>query len=302
MRWQSPLGLILPPEASRSNSTLTTSPVFLPIFSRTSFFTTTKCLPEADGRRVPLNGTAAMVSLTLSRALIPVCLTRSRGIWAKVQVPTPSGRTKVVLKLHRDIKGGGRISPDNDSGASLNLLLSCLNRQGSARARVSLEELAGSPAYEIFNEVSRRKAAGEDMVSLAIGEPSFATPPEIIEAAYQSMKSGATHYVGSYGIPELRDAISQKTTEKNHIRANPGNTVFITTKLAVYACVMASGVAGGDVLIPDPGYYYSEPVIMNGGRPVRYPLGEDFAVDTEAIKKVATEKTRAIIINTPSNP
>ncbi len=167
---------------------------------------------------------------------------------------------------------------------------------------MSLEELAGSPAYEIFNEVSRRKAAGEDVVSLAIGEPSFATPPEIIEAAYQSMKSGATHYVGSYGIPELRNAISQKTTEKNHIRANPGDTVFITTKLAVYACLMASGVAGGDVLIPDPGYYYSEPVIMNGGKPVRYPLGENFAVDAEAIKKVATEKTKAIIINTPSNP
>ncbi|HEY6283345.1 MAG TPA: aminotransferase class I/II-fold pyridoxal phosphate-dependent enzyme [Nitrososphaerales archaeon] len=167
---------------------------------------------------------------------------------------------------------------------------------------MSLEELAGSPAYEIFNEVSRRKAAGEDVVSLAIGEPSFATPPEIIEAAYQSMKSGGTHYVGSYGIPELREAISQKVGARNRITADPENTVFITTKLAVYACLMATGIAGGDVLIPDPGYYYSEPVIMNGGRPVRYQLGEDFAIDTDAIKKVSTERTKAIIINTPSNP
>ncbi|HEV2139542.1 MAG TPA: aminotransferase class I/II-fold pyridoxal phosphate-dependent enzyme [Nitrososphaerales archaeon] len=167
---------------------------------------------------------------------------------------------------------------------------------------MSLEELEGSHAHEIFNEVSRRKAAGEDIVSLAIGEPSFATPPEIIEAAYQSMKSGATHYVGSYGIPELRDAISQKARAKNNIRAEPSNTMSITTKLAVYACLMAAGVAGGDVLVPDPGYFYSDPVIMNGGRPVRYPLSEDFAIDRDAIKKVATERTKAIMINTPSNP
>ena len=167
---------------------------------------------------------------------------------------------------------------------------------------MSLEELPGSPAYEIFNEVAKRRAAGEDVVSLAIGEPSFATPPEIIEAAYHSMKSGATHYVGSYGIPELRDAISQKVRDKNRIAADPKNTVFITTKLAVYACLMAAGVAGGEVLVPDPGYYYSEPVIMNGARPVRYPLGHGFNIDAAAIKKLATEKTRAMIINTPSNP
>jgi aspartate/methionine/tyrosine aminotransferase len=172
----------------------------------------------------------------------------------------------------------------------------------SGRERVSLEELAGSPAYEIFNEVSKRRAAGEDVVSLAIGEPSFATPPEIVEAACQSLKGGATHYVGSYGIPELRDAISQKVKVKNRIRADPENSVFITTKLAVYACLMAAGVDGGEVLIPDPGYYYSEPIIMNRGKPKRYPLGEGFAIDASAIKKVATERTKAIIINTPSNP
>jgi aspartate aminotransferase len=172
----------------------------------------------------------------------------------------------------------------------------------SGQKRVSLEELAGSPSYEIFNEVSRRRAAGEDVVSLAIGEPSFATPPEIVEAACQSLKSGATHYVGSYGIPELRDAISQKVVTKNRIKADPNNSVFITTKLAVYACLMSVEVDGRDVLIPDPGYYFSEPVIMNGGKPVRYPLGEGFEIDTSAIKKVATERTKAIIINTPSNP
>ena len=137
---------------------------------------------------------------------------------------------------------------------------------------------------------------------MAIGEPSFATPGRIDRKAFDSMRSGDTHYVSSFGIPEVRDAIVGKVRERNRINADRENAIFITTKLGVYASVMATAEGGGEVLIPDPGYFYSQPVILAGAIPVRYRLSHDYSLDIDEIQRRMTRKTRAIIVNTPSNP
>lgn len=165
-----------------------------------------------------------------------------------------------------------------------------------------LEEIKDSPAFEIFNLASKKQAAGEKVLSLAIGEPSFETPRPIVNAAYKSMKGGGGHYSSSWGSKDLREAIVEKVRRKNKINAALENAIFITTKLSIYASLLSVAKPGYEVLVPDPGYYYSEPALLSGGRPVRYRLAEDFGLDLGEIESRITSKTRAIIVNTPSNP
>jgi len=165
-----------------------------------------------------------------------------------------------------------------------------------------LEEIGDSPAFEIFNLAAKKQAKGERVVSLAIGEPSFDTPPPIVKAAYRSMKSGGGHYTSSWGSRSLREAIVEKVRRKNGIRAHLENSIFITTKLSIFASLLTVAKEGFEVLLPDPGYYYTEPILLSGGRPVRYRLARDFKLDLEEIKRKITPKTKAIIVNTPSNP
>ena len=123
-----------------------------------------------------------------------------------------------------------------------------------------LDEIPDSPAFEIFNLASKKQAAGEKVFSLAIGEPSFDTPLPIVNAAYESMKSGGGHYSSSWGSKELREAIVEKVRRKNRVNASLENVIFITTKLSIYASLLSLATQAFEALVPDPGYYYSEPV------------------------------------------
>ena len=165
-----------------------------------------------------------------------------------------------------------------------------------------LDEIPDSPAFEIFNLASKKQAAGEKVLSLAIGEPSFDTPLPIVNAAYESMKSGGGHYSSSWGSKDLREAIVEKVRRKNRVNASLENVIFITTKLSIYASLLSLASKTFEVLVPDPGYYYSEPVALSGGKPVRYKLNSEFYLDLDEIESKITPKTGAIVVNTPSNP
>ena len=171
-----------------------------------------------------------------------------------------------------------------------------------AKERLPLRDIGDSVTYGIFGKVNEMAARGVKVYPLAIGEPSFSTPKEIIEKARESMIEGDTHYVSSYGIPEVREAIRDKVRRRNGINAKVSNAMFISTKLAVYASIVATADGGGEVLIPNPGYFYSQPVALSGARPVWYNLAGDYSLDVDEVRKRATKKTRAIIVNTPSNP
>ncbi len=165
-----------------------------------------------------------------------------------------------------------------------------------------LGRIESSPSLEVVNLVLNKKARGEQVISLAIGEPSFDTPNEIIEEAHRSMLAGEVHYTSSYGTLEVREAIRKKVIRKNEIRSELDNTIFLPTKFAVYAALVAISEEPYDALLPDPGYFYSEPVILSGGTPVRYRLSSDFSLDLDEIKRCVTSKTRVILLNSPSNP
>ncbi|MGA2199724.1 MAG: pyridoxal phosphate-dependent aminotransferase [Nitrososphaerales archaeon] len=165
-----------------------------------------------------------------------------------------------------------------------------------------LDKLQDSPSLEMINLVLEMKTKGKEVISLAPGDPSFGTPKEIVEVAHRSMLDGGTHYVHSYGTLDVRNAIVKKVKRKNGIAAALESAIFITAKLAVFASLASVSAGSYEALVPDPGYFYSEPVILTGGRPVRYRLSASFGLDLDEIKKKTGPKTRAIVINTPSNP
>lgn len=165
-----------------------------------------------------------------------------------------------------------------------------------------LENVENSPSLEMVNLVLQKIAKGEKVVSLAIGEPSFNTPSEIVEVACQSMRSGDVHYTSSYGTMDVRQAIMRKVAKKNGIQAKIPNAIFCTTKYSVYAALAAASSKAFDALLPNPGYFYWEPVVLSGGRPVFYKLEKDFSLDLDEIKKKTTRRTKVILVNSPSNP
>jgi len=165
-----------------------------------------------------------------------------------------------------------------------------------------LNKIKGSPALQLVNLVIEKTSRGEKIISLAIGEPTFETPKEIIDEAYNSLKKGDTKYTSSYGMEDVRKAIVEKVNKKNKIKAEITNVIFSAAKFAVFASLMAVTNSKGEILTPDPGYFYIEPIILAGAKPVYYKLNEDFSLNLDEIKKKIKKKTLAIIINTPANP
>jgi len=165
-----------------------------------------------------------------------------------------------------------------------------------------LDAVENSPSLEMVNLVLQRLAKGEKVVSLALGEPSFNTPAEIVEVACQAMRTGDVHYTSSYGTMEVREAIKRKVAKKNGIHAEIPNTIFCTTKYSVYAALAAASNKAFDALLPNPGYFYWEPTVLSGGHQVFYTLNKDFSLDIDEIKKKTTRRTKIILVNSPSNP
>jgi aspartate aminotransferase len=168
---------------------------------------------------------------------------------------------------------------------------------------MGLDELQGSASLEVLDLVFKKRSEGNNVISFYIGEPVFDTPRAIIDAAVESMRSGMTHYVSSFGIEEFREAAAKKVARKNGIKCSADNIIFMSGKMAIYAVGMALNLSpGSEVLVPDPGYFYSEPSLMAGLVPVTYDLNRDYSFNFEDIRKKINSRTRAIFINTPSNP
>ncbi len=145
------------------------------------------------------------------------------------------------------------------------------------------------------------------IISLGIGEPDLDTPPHVKEAAKKALDEGYTHYTPNNGFLDLREAIAEKLNRENKIPASP-DEVIVTGGGGTGALMLAALCLidpGDEVIIPDPGFMvYEAVVLMAGGRPVRVPLREEegFRMLPSEVEAKITPRTKAIIINTPSNP
>ena len=148
--------------------------------------------------------------------------------------------------------------------------------------------------------------AGENSINLGLGEPDFKTPDHIIEAASTAMRNGFTHYTSNMGIPELREAISHKLEVDNGINVSPESVlVTVGASEAIYMSMQALVDTGDEVLIPDPGFLsYNACVTLAGGIPrgVQLKMENDLRMTADEVHESITRKTKAIILNSPSNP
>ncbi|MEE6451887.1 pyridoxal phosphate-dependent aminotransferase [Gottfriedia acidiceleris] len=166
--------------------------------------------------------------------------------------------------------------------------------------------LTPSTTLAITAKAKEMKDQGIDVIGLGAGEPDFNTPVEIIEEAYSAMLKGQTKYTPSNGLPALRKTICDKLLKDQGLTYSPAEVVVTNgAKHALYTLFQAILDPGHEVIIPTPYWVsYPEQVILAEGVPVFIEGYEhqQFKVTPEQIEAAITKNTKAIIINSPSNP
>ena len=169
-----------------------------------------------------------------------------------------------------------------------------------------ISSLKPSATLEITSKAKAMVKAGEDVVILAAGEPDFDTPESIKNAAIEAMKRGETKYTPASGKLSLKKVIAEKLKRDNGLEYAPGQIVVSSgAKHSIYNALQVLCNPGDEVIVVPP-YWLSYPamVMLAGGKPVevKTSASQGFKVSPEDIQKAATEKTKAIILNSPSNP
>ncbi|HML04154.1 MAG TPA: pyridoxal phosphate-dependent aminotransferase, partial [Methanobacterium sp.] len=146
----------------------------------------------------------------------------------------------------------------------------------------------------------------ENAINLSLGEPDFDTPLHIRDAVKKALDDGFTHYTSNKGIIELREAISCKLADENEINADPESIIVtVGASEALHISLQALINKGDEVLIPDPGFLSYDPCVkLAEGKMVPVGLQEEneFKMTPESVLEKITSKTKAIILNSPSNP
>ena len=168
------------------------------------------------------------------------------------------------------------------------------------------QSVAPSSTLAITAKVNEMKANGINVVGFGAGEPDFNTPEHIREAAIKAINEGFTRYTPASGTKDLKAAVAEKFQRENNLSYGIENIVI--SNGAKHSLMNALGVIlnpGDEVIIPTPCWVsYPEMVKLNDGVPVLLRASEEegFVVSAEKIASAITDKTRAVIINTPSNP
>jgi aspartate aminotransferase len=163
-----------------------------------------------------------------------------------------------------------------------------------------------SPTLAIDAKAKAMKAEGVDIVSFGVGEPDFDTPDNIKEAAIKAIRDGFTKYTPVGGIDPLKDAIIEKFRKDNNLNYMRDEIIVSCgAKHSLYNIAQALFGPGDEILIPSP-YWVSYPdqVVLNDAIPVFVKTYEtdSFMVKTKAIESHITKRTKALILNSPSNP
>jgi aspartate/methionine/tyrosine aminotransferase len=144
------------------------------------------------------------------------------------------------------------------------------------------------------------------VINLGIGQPDFDTPEFIREAAKKALDDGYTRYPPAKGFQDLREAIAVKLQTENNITADPDTEIFIAVGAmqVIFNTILHLVEPGDEVIIVDPGYDYYSQIRLFGGVPVPVPAFEEnlFKVNPADIESAVTEKTKLLILNSPSNP
>ena len=169
-----------------------------------------------------------------------------------------------------------------------------------------LQEISPSPTLSIDAKFKAMKADGQDVVGFGAGEPDFDTPQHIKDAAIQAIQDGKTKYTPASGTLELKKAICNKLLKENNLSYEPSQIVVSNgAKHSLVNTFMAICNPGDEVIIPAP-YWVSYPEMVKLADAIPVPLmtteENQFKFTIEDLKKAITPKTKAILLNSPSNP
>ena len=169
-----------------------------------------------------------------------------------------------------------------------------------------LENLHTSGTRVVFSKCAELAAQDISVTGLTLGQPDFDTPQYIIDACKRALDEGKTRYTDGSGIEELKEAICQKLSKENDLHYTPAE-ISVTTGVAqgMFVALLSTLNPGDEVLVPDPVYLtYSEIPSIAGAVIKKYDLLEEnnYQVNVEQIRSLITDKTRMLVIVSPSNP
>ena len=166
------------------------------------------------------------------------------------------------------------------------------------------QNISPSPTLAITAIVNKMKKEGKDVISFAAGEPDFDTPKHIKQAAIDAINQGFTKYTASSGIIELKLAICEKFKKDNNLIYKPQNILVSNgAKQCLYNVIQALVDPGDEVLIPIPYWVsFEEMVKLAGGKCVFIKPNKELKVTAKTIEQSISPKTKALILNSPSNP
>lgn len=177
----------------------------------------------------------------------------------------------------------------------------------TSRVSARIAAIAESPTLAVDAKAKALKAAGEDVIGFGAGEPDFPTPAHVVEAACAAAKDPAMHrYTPTPGLPDLRAAIAAKTKRDSGFEVSP-EQVIVTNggKHAVYASFALLCDPGDEIIVPGPYWVtYPEAISLAGGVTKVIPTTEEtgFRVSVDQLEAARTERTKAVLFVSPSNP
>ncbi len=177
----------------------------------------------------------------------------------------------------------------------------------NSRVSSAVGQIAESATLAVDSKAKALKAVGQNVIGFGAGEPDFATPPHIVEAAVVACRETKYHrYSPAGGLPELKEVLSEKTLRDSGLKLDP--TQFLVTnggKQAVFNTMMSLIDPGDEILLPAPYWTtYPESIRMFGGIPIEVFAGADqgFRVNVEQLEAAKSKNTKALIFVSPSNP
>ena len=170
-----------------------------------------------------------------------------------------------------------------------------------------IASIAESATLKVDAKAKALQAQGRPVISFAAGEPDFATPAHVVEAALAAVKDPKNHrYTPAAGLPALREAIAAKTLRDSGWAVEPSQVVVTNGgKQAVYQACATILDPGDELLVPTPYWTtYPEAIALAGGVPVEVFAGadQDYKVTVEQLEAARTPKTKALLFVSPSNP
>ena len=182
------------------------------------------------------------------------------------------------------------------------LFIKIIKGENELEFNVNFKKIKPSGIRKLFDLAQEKKG----LISFGIGEPDFITPSHIREAAKKALDEGFTRYTPNLGFPELREALASKLRRKNKIPVSSDEVVVTSGGTeALFFSFFSLLNPKDEIIIPDPGFVtYESQIYFMGGVPVHLPLNgkNHFHPDLNKLKDCITSKTKAILLNSPSNP